>query len=419
MIPISVGLNHHATPFELREKTAIGEERIPDALVALRRYAGLEEAVIIATCNRLEIFSVCHAEQQEKICDWICDYCAIDSQELADLWYKRQEDQAVRHLIRIACGLDSAVIGEPQILGQVKTAYQLAQQHQHTGTVLNKIFEHCISVAKQIRSQTDLGKHPISYASVILDRLKLLFDDLPHKQVLVIGVGEMNQLVIKHFQDHGIKSIAVANRTEENAILLAQEHQLEVVDFDDLTDGLHRYDIIVSCTASPSHILDCAVLEKALTERARKPMHVSDLALPRDVDPRVNDIKDIYLHSLKELEKIIGKNHKLRQQAGDEAEAIIAQGVDTFQRWLNARQALPLLQLYREHAQQQAERALHNALQQLNNGENTEEVLRKLTHTLGQQLMHPMTETITNSASTGDKNLLRCIEQTLKKNKAS
>lgn len=413
MIPISVGLNHHATPFSLREKTAIGEAQIPDALGDLRQYTGIKEAVIISTCNRFEVFSFCEAEQQEKICDWICNYRSIDPELIKDLWCQRRGDKAVRHLIHIACGMDSAIIGEPQILGQVKTAYRLAQQHQHTGTALHKMFEHCISVAKQIRSQTGLGKHLVSYASIILDRLKLLFDDVIHKQVLMIGAGEMNHLVIKHFQEYGIQSITVANRTQENAKALAQEYRLEVADFESLSDILHRYDIVVSCTASPSHILDRAVVEQAVAKRMRKPMHISDLALPRDIDPQVNEIEDVYLHSLGALEKMIDNNQKLRMQAGDDAQEIIVQGVTAFTQWLNAREALPLLHLYRNQAEQQTEHALQHALQQLKNGKEAEEVLSKLTHSLSQQLMHPMTEMITRCGSKGDKDLLHSIEQVL------
>ena len=313
--------------------------------------------------------------------------------------------------MEIACGLDSVIIGEPQILGQVKTAYQIAQKHKHTGTILSRLFDHSITATKLIRSQTDLGRHSISYASIILSIMRNLFDDLSSKKVLVIGVGEMIQLVIKHFKENDINSITIVNRTSSKSLKLAEQYDATTENFNQIENILEDYDIIVSCTTSQTPIINQAMLQNAIKKRNKRPIYIADLAVPRDIEPSANDIEGIYLYSLDNLAKMIEENQRLRMAAGDQAKIIISQRSKEFMNWLAARNTVPLINQYRNQAEIQCEKALNQALRQLEEGQNSEKVIQQLSHTLKNKLMHPMTKLISNA--TKDKNLVTIIRNIL------
>lgn len=412
---ISVGLNHHTSPLEVREKTVVGESILSDALTDLRTHTGLDEAVIISTCNRFEIFSFGPAAKRHEIGKWACGRFGITGDDLKRYWYELHGSNVIHRLTRIACGLDSVIIGEPQILGQVKSAYQIARDNKHTQTVINRLFEHAISAAKEVRSGTGLGKHPISYVSITLDISKRLFENLAEKRALIIGVSEMTELAAHYFKENNVGTITIANRTPENAANLAVATDAEVADLANIEDTLHRYDIIVSCTASSAHILNHAMVANALKKRKGKPIHISDLALPRDIDPQVSKLEGVYLYTLDKLAKVISDNQRKRMRAGEEAGVIIDRRVEEFTKWLNARAAIPLIIHYRSNADRQCEQALTQALIKLRQGRDAETVMRELAHRIGKQLMHPATEIISAAGTVGNHELLKAIEAALTK----
>ncbi len=418
MEPISVGLSHHTSPLEVREKTAVEASALHDALTDLRARAGLDEAVILSTCNRFEIFSFGAGDKRQAIKEWVRRRFKITNDEADKYWRESRGDSVTHRLTRIACGLDSVIIGEPQILGQIKSAYRIARDNQHTQTVINRLFEHAISVAKEVRSTTALGKHPISYASITLDISKRLFENLAEKQALIIGVGEMTELAARYCKEHDVGALTIANRTPKNAADLAAEVGAEIADLANIEDILHRYDIIISCTASPAHILDHSMVASALKKRKGRPVHISDLALPRDIDPRVAELEGVYLYTLDNLAKMISDNQKKRMTAGKEAEVIIDRRVAEFVKWLNARDAIPLITHYRSSAEQQCQQALLRALTKLRQGQDAETVMRELTRGIGKRLMHPATEIIAAAGATGNRELLKEIEAALAQNDA-
>ena len=415
MTLISLGLNHHTAPLELREKIALNDDELSGALAELRAQTGCDEAVIVSTCNRFEVFSFAHRERRAAIADWICTRSRLPHAALQDHWCKLHGIEVAHHLMKIACGLDSVIVGEPQILGQVKSAYRIAQQDKHTGAVTGRLFEAAIAAAKQVRTQTELGRHPISYASITLDTSRRLFENLADRHALIIGIGEMTELAARHFKENGIGAITIVNRTLEKAAPLAAEVGADTVPLDALEDVLHRCDIIISCTASHEPIIGKEMVVRALKRRKRQLMHITDLALPRDVDPQVGKLESVYLHTLDNLAQMIDANQKLRMAAGGQAEAIIARCAGEFMGWLNARQAAPLVALYRSGTEELCEQALKQALVQLENGRTSAAVVRELAHTLGKRLMHPTTEIISAAGATGNKELLAIIKAALEK----
>ncbi len=412
MTLIAVGLNHHSAPLEVREKVALPENAVGEALADLRRETALAQAVIVSTCNRLEIYAAANRRDcAAAIAAWLCRYQNIAAGDLDGHLFTLHDIGAARHLLRVASGLESVIIGEPQVLGQVKSAYQAALDGKHSGELLGRLFEHALSTAKQARSETDLGRHPVSYASVAVDVSRKIFGDLSTKHALVIGAGEMIELTMRYLKSHGIGSLAIANRSPENARRLAGVHGAETVAFDEIAAALPRYDILVSCTSAKTAVVGKAAIERALKTRKRRPVCIVDIALPRDIEAAAAELEDVYLYTLDNLAEIAGVNRRNRLQEAGKAEQIVEQRLAEFIRWLNARQAGDLIRQFRAAAEEHRDDALDKALQLLKQGKSADEALRHLAHSLTGKLTHHPTDIINKAAGNNDKALLEAARK--------
>lgn len=412
MTLFAVGLNHRSAPLEVREKVALPEGAVGGALADLRRETALAQAVIVSTCNRLEIYAAAaRRDGGDAVAAWLCNYRGLDAGELEGHLFTLHDTAAARHLLRVASGLESVIVGEPQVLGQVKSAYRASLEGGHSGELLGRLFEHAISTAKRARSETGLGRHPVSYASVAVDVSRKIFDDLSTKHALMIGAGDMIELTMRHLKSHGIGSLAVANRSPENARRLAAEHGAETVDFGGINDALPRYDIVVSSTAGAGIIVGRAAIERALKTRKRRPVCIVDLALPRDIDPAAAELEDVYLYTLDNLAEIAGVNRRNRLHEADKAGRIVEEHLAGFIRWLNTRQAGDLVRRLRALAEGHRDDALHKALQLLNQGKSPDEALRHLAHALTGKLTHHPTDIINKAAGDNDRALLEAAKK--------
>ena len=390
----AIGLNHLSAPLAMRERVSFAPEKLSQALDALvhSSAAGVREAAILSTCNRTEIY--CQASQPTAILNWFAAYHQLDAAQLSGHVYTLPQENAVRHTFRVAAGLDSMVLGEPQILGQMKEAVRSAQAAGTLGSTLNKLFQQSFSVAKEVRSTTAIGANVVSMAAAAVKLSQRLFPSLVDQHVLFIGAGEMIELCATHFAAQHPRSITVANRTLERAQLLAGRCQAQSMLLRDLPQRLQEFDVIVSCTASSLPILGKGTVERAIRARRRRPMFMVDLAVPRDIEPEIAAMEDVYLYDIDDLAGLVRDGKDARQSAVTEAEAIIEARTDGFLEWLRARENVPLIRQLREHADAQRQQELQRALHQLSQGESPHVVLEALSRSLTNKLLHPPLEAL-------------------------
>jgi glutamyl-tRNA reductase len=331
---VVIGLSHHSAPVELRERFAFDESKIPAELKLLRESGIVGEAVILSTCNRVEIYAAtgldparAFAELKQFLLSRGTTAAGTDRIEAGDSIYTLSEPHSLQHLFKVASGLDSMVLGETEILGQLKIAYALAQQHRHTGAKLNKAFQRAFNVAKQIRTETNIQRGRVSVASVAVELAEKIFSSLAERDVLVIGAGEMSEKVARALLSRGAKSIVLANRSQERAQALAQEFGGRVVPFDDWSAEFEKIDIVISSTSAPHYILDSAKLEPLMKARKNRPLLLVDIAVPRDVDPAVNFLGNVYLYNIDDLQAIADDYLRQRKEEIDRCEQIIAEKV--------------------------------------------------------------------------------------------
>ena len=390
----AIGLNHLSAPLAMRERLSFAPESLIRALNTLvhNAAAGVREAAILSTCNRTEIY--CQAAQPAAILDWFAAYHQLDAAQLSGHVYTLAQERAVRHTFRVAAGLDSMVLGEPQILGQMKEAVRSAQAAGTLGSTLNKLFQQSFSVAKEVRSTTAIGANVVSMAAAAVKLSQRLFPSLVDQHVLFIGAGEMIELCATHFAAQHPRSITVANRTLERAQLLAGRCQAQSMLLRDLPQRLQEFDVIVSCTASSLPILGKGTVERAIRARRRRPMFMVDLAVPRDIEPEIAAMEDVYLYDIDDLAGLVRDGKDARQSAVTEAEAIIEARTDGFLEWLRARENVPLIRQLREQADAQRQQELQRALHQLSQGDSPHVVLEALSRSLTNKLLHPPLEAL-------------------------
>ena len=326
---IVIGLSHHSSPVELRERFAFAESKIPDALKSLRESGIADEAVILSTCNRVEIYAATPLEPTKAFAElkqFLKTAHAFEN-SLGDEIYTLAEPQSLHHLFKVASGLDSMVLGETEILGQLKTAYELARQHQHTGAKLNKAFQRAFNVAKHIRTHTNIQRGSVSVSSVAVELAEKIFSSLAEREVLVIGAGEMSEKTARALLSRGAKSIIVASRSFERAEILAKEFSGRAVQFEDWAAEFEKIDIAISSTSAPHHILDRAKLEPLMKARKHRPLLLIDIAVPRDIAPEVNFLENVYLYNIDDLQSIADDYLKLRKEEIARCEEIIAEKV--------------------------------------------------------------------------------------------
>ncbi|RDL43580.1 glutamyl-tRNA reductase [Marinomonas piezotolerans] len=404
---ITVGVNHKTAPVSIREKVSFAPEKMVDALQSIVSGGGATEAVIVSTCNRTELYCAVDDDIQEaQIIRWLSDYHHISHEELSKFCYAHREDESVRHIMRVAAGLDSLILGEPQILGQVKSAYAVSQEGQCIGGELQGLFQQTFSVAKRVRTDTAIGENPVSIAFAAVSLAQRIFADVKNSTALLIGAGQTIELVARHLKEAGIKRIIVANRTLERAQVLADELGAEAILLGEITDHLYLADITISSTASQLPIIGKGMVQRASSQRRRKPMLLVDIAVPRDIEPEVQDVEDAYLYTVDDLHSVIEENVKARQDAAQAAELIIEQGISDYKRKQESRKVSDLIVSYRAQAETIKQSELERALKSLEAGQSPEQVVNKLAHGLMNKLIHNPTQFLRQSGAEGDQQAL-------------
>ncbi|MEQ3693741.1 MAG: glutamyl-tRNA reductase [Thalassolituus sp.] len=387
-----LGINHKTAPVEVRERVAFDPASMNLVLKDLQELECVSEVVVLSTCNRTEIYCTADDRCPERIAQWLHANHDIERADLDASLYALTDDNAVAHTMRVASGLDSLVLGEPQILGQMKSAFAVAQEAGTTGTELGRLFRQTFSIAKRVRTDTAIGQNPVSVAFAAVRMAQHIFADLKNSRALLIGAGETIELVARHLRHAGVEHMTLANRTLARAQNLAQEFHAEAVLLEDIPMVLSQADIVISSTASPLPILGKGMVEKALKKRRHKPMFMVDIAVPRDIEQEVGDLSDVYLYTVDDLRDIIEENVRSREDAAKQAEELIEAGVEHFMRELKALDAVSTLTDIRTHVEVLRDEQLEKALRQIQNGADPEKVLRTFAHTLGNKILHkPMT----------------------------
>lgn len=405
----AVGLNHQTAPLSIREKLAFAAAALPEAVRNLARSNAATEAVILSTCNRTELYCV---GDSEEIIRWLADYHSLPIEEIRPYLYTLDMQETVRHAFRVACGLDSMVLGEPQILGQIKDAVRAAQEQESMGAKLNALFQKTFSVAKEVRTDTAVGENSVSMASASVKLAEQIFPDIGDLNVLFIGAGEMIELVATYFAAKNPRLMTVANRTLARAQELCDKLGVnaEPCLLSDLPAILHDYDVVVSSTASQLPIVGKGMVERALKQRQSMPLFMLDLAVPRDIEAEVGDLNDVYLYTVDDMVNIVQSGKEARQKAAAAAETLVSEKVAEFVRQQQGRQSVPLIKALRDEGEKARKQVLENAMKQLAKGATAEEVLERLSVQLTNKLLHSPTQTL-NKAGEEDKDLVHAVAQ--------
>ena len=406
---IILGINHQSAPVDVREKLAFPPDAQAAALGDLVRQPGVAEAVLVSTCNRTEVY--CRAEDDANVRSWLEREAAKNGLSLASHLYTHTEEAAVRHAFRVASGLDSMVVGEPQILGQVKQAVRTAEDTGTIGALLNRLFQHTFSVAKQVRTDTALGSQSISMAASALKLAQNVYGDLSRTNLLLIGVGEMVELAATYFAAQRPKSVVVANRTLARGEAFAERFNAKAISLAEIPERIAEFDIIVTGTASTLPILGKGLIERALKARRRRPMFIVDFAVPRDVEPEVASLQDVFLYTVDELGKIVQEGVESRLAATQEAEAIVTKQVEAFRAWQGSRSAVPAIVEFRRKADEYREAELAKAKARIAKGENPADVLEAFAKGLMNKFLHHPTQALSRASEDERAALERAIEK--------
>jgi len=388
MALITLGLSHHTAPVEARGRLAFTESEVPAALTRLCGLTGVREAAILSTCNRTEIVTIAEPDDELRLKDWWRRERQVELALIEQHSFIHRDHSAVLHALRVAAGLDSLVVGEPQILGQMKQAYATAVSEKTLGPVLTRLFQHSFAVAKKVRTDTEIGAHPVSAAYAAVQIAKRIFTDFSKQTALLIGAGETIRLFARHLRGQGIGRVIVANRSIENAQKLARELGAFAIALDDLPAHLAEADLVVSSTAARNLIVSRTLMEAALAKRRRKPVFLIDLAVPADLDPKIRELPDCYLYTVDDLKSVIAENLKAREVAAEQAEAMLVDHAAEFGRWLESRDAAPTIRALRSQARGYRDEVLDKARRKLAAGEPAEVVMQFVADTLANKLLH-------------------------------
>jgi glutamyl-tRNA reductase len=406
-----LGINHKTAPVALREKVAFSEERLGAALRTLHQESGIAEVVILSTCNRTEVYWTGHAGGEE-LTEWLERHHG-NNLKLASNLYIHQESRAVEHAFSVASGLDSMVIGEAQILGQLKDAYRIAKELGSTGPMLNKLFQAAFSAAKRVRSETQIGANAVSLASATVSLARRVYSNLSAHTALMIGAGEMNALTARHFVSAGVKRIVIANRTLSRAEVLAAELKGHAAGLGDLEKEITEADIVIACTASPTPLITKRAAEAAVRARRRRPIFMVDMSVPRNIEPAVADLEDVYLFSIDDLQQLVDENLQQREAAAGGAKLLIEEEVARFLAETRVQDAGPAIRLMREQAEAIRQQTLDQARRMLNSGRPQGEVIEYLANTLMNRLLHGPTQALRQAAELADKDLADTLARLL------
>ncbi len=407
----TIGISHHTAPIDIREKVAIPRTEIAERAKELSSLSGVEEVLILGTCNRTEIYCLSSEAGKQTVTDWIHRANDIEQGQLDEHIYTHQGEEAARHLVRVASGLDSLVLGETQILGQLKDAWQQAHDAGSLGKVLDRLFQHTFASAKTIRTESGISEHPVSVAYTAVVLARQIFGDLQSQTVVLVGAGEMVQLCGRYLVDHGIDKLLILNRSREKAEELAAELGATAMTLDRLEEALPRADILISSTASPRPVILKQDVKLALRKRRHRPMFLVDIAVPRDIDPEISKLKDVYLYTIDDLQQVVDENMQQRSEAAQAAQASVDEAVSTFMRWLYGMRAARTLKLIREQSHEFEKDLTARAVNRLQSGQDPEQVLSQLASTLTNKILHLPSKRLREAAEEQDYEVLKAADR--------
>ncbi|MBI5191765.1 MAG: glutamyl-tRNA reductase [Nitrospirae bacterium] len=399
---IVVGLSHKTASVEVREKLSFPEAKLPDALACLGRVDSVNENVILSTCNRVETYAAVKDVERgiERVKDFYLEYHGLSDAKYRDSLYAYHGREAIRHSFRVAASLDSMVVGEPQILGQLKDAFDHALTNKTSGLVMNRLMKKSISVAKRIRTETKIAESAVSISFAAVELARKIFGNLDGKSCMLVGAGEMAELAAKHLVNNGVKSVLVANRTYENAVKLAEEFDGRAVRYEDLVPELVHADIVIASTGAAHYILTQKDLAKVIRDRKNRPVFLIDIAVPRNLDPDINKIDNVYLYDIDDLQTVVASNIKERQKEAELAEEIIEDEIDTFLAWFNSIDVVPTIVALRDHAESIRQAELEKSLSKMGDlSEKQKKQIEGLTQAIVNKLLHTPQIVLKQSAS--------------------
>lgn len=408
---ITLGINHKTAPLEVRERLAFTPQTLPEALSSLYQLDNVAEAIILSTCNRCELYCIINDDHPDSIIDWLSQYHSLEANSLLPHLYQHPDEAGIKHALEVASGLDSMIVGEPQISGQMKQAYADASVQGTVGQHLSKLFQHAFAVAKQVRTDTAIGSSPVSVAFAAVSLARQIFGDLSESTVLLIGAGDTIELTARHLKKHSVKHMIVANRTVERAQQLADEYDGKAISLQHIAEHLHLADVVISSTASPLPILGKGTVESALKERKYQPIFMVDLAVPRDVEAEVNELDDVYLYTVDDLQSVIEENKQSRMQAAEKAHEIIDAQVDYFVEWQSSLGSVDVIADIRASTQRLSEEVLAKAQKQLAAGQPPEQVLEYLSHTLTNKFLHRPSAQLRKASTEGKSDLITAAKK--------
>ena len=410
MTILAYGINHKTADISLRERIAFSASEIQSALTRLiDSEKKIKEAAILSTCNRTEVYCATTQSHENAVKNWLASDRQIKQYELDQASYTLWEKDAASHIMRVASGLDSQIVGEPQIMGQVKTAYELARAAGTLGTELNVLSDLSLRVAKRVRTETEIGNHPVSVAYAAVTMAQQIFTDIKKTRVLLIGAGKTIELVSAHMQSAGVTSIDIANRTISNAARIAVKTGGSALKLSQINEKLHRYDVVISSTGSTLPILGKGAVEKACRQRRHKPIFMVDIAVPRDIEPEVQTLSDVYLYSIDDLTEIIDENIANRTKAAEKAEQLIHEGTLNYEQELRVRSSQDLVSRLREGAGNQRDTEVAKALLRIKSGSDPEQVIERLGRDLTNKLIHPPTIAMRTASADNKRALLEYL----------
>ncbi|MEH6516655.1 MAG: glutamyl-tRNA reductase [Halioglobus sp.] len=408
---LALGINHNSAAIEVRERVAFAPDQVNEALIDALNSAQLEEVVILSTCNRTEIYAIAPAhlplaDKALEVVDWMANYHHLSADDLRRSAYHFEGNAAIQHIIQVASGLDSMILGEPQILGQMKSAYAVAAESASVGSELGRLFPKVFSIAKKVRTDTAIGENPVSVAYAAVDMARHIFADLGECNALLVGAGETIELVTRHLIDAGVKRIVIANRTLGRAREVAQKFAAEAVLLAEIPEQLLDADIVITSTASQLPILGKGAVEQAIKARKHRPILMVDIAVPRDIEAQVGDLPDIYLYTVDDLRDIVDQNLRARQTEARKADVIIEAGVREYVEEIRSLGAVDSVKEYRALAENVREQELQRALRALAKGEDPQQVTAQLARSITNKLLHAPTAGLKQASIEGRRDVL-------------
>lgn len=410
----ALGINHETAPVDIRETVSFSADKILNALQELKNQGLTTENIILSTCNRSEIYFTVKDKQAEQVIAWLHQFFELADKQLEPYIYLYEDLEAVKHIMRVATGLNSLVLGEPQILGQLKDAYNLAQKSNTINHNLDKLFQHVFRTAKQVRTDTEIGSSAVSVAFAAVSLVRQFYGDMPAQTAVLVGAGETIELVARHLKEAQIGRIIIANRTLDRAQALAERVDGYAIELTDLAAHLHEADIIIASTGSPDTIIRPQMIENALKKRKNSPIFMVDIAVPRDIDANISKIKNTYLYSVDDLQDIIASNRQSRQDAAEKAEDIIELQANKFiSQHLAVQKVNPIIKDFRAQAENAKQKLLAKAKHRLELGDNPVEILEKLAHQLTNKILHTPSKNLFAAGLEGNQSVIEKAENLL------